>query len=39
MRPPSVPAKAVAFLCTCDDPLQYSGTIVSAPELHDALHL
>ncbi len=31
--PPTVPATAIAYLCTCDDPLRYSGEIVSGPAL------
>jgi NAD(P)-dependent dehydrogenase (short-subunit alcohol dehydrogenase family) len=31
--PPTVPAAAIAHLCTCDDPMRYSGEIVSAPQL------
>ena len=37
--PPAVPAKAIAHLCTCDDPMQYSGQIVHAPALVEDLHL
>ena len=37
--PPTVPAHAIAYLCTCDDPMQYSGQIVSAPLLVDSLRL
>jgi NAD(P)-dependent dehydrogenase (short-subunit alcohol dehydrogenase family) len=33
--PPTVPARAIAYLCVCDDPMQYSGQIVSAPALVD----
>jgi NAD(P)-dependent dehydrogenase (short-subunit alcohol dehydrogenase family) len=36
---PTVPAAAVAYLCTCDDPLRYSGQIVGAPALAAELHL
>ena len=36
---PTVPARAIAYLCSCDDPLQYSGAIVSAPHLVDQLQL
>lgn len=39
MRPPSVPAKAIAYLCACDDPMRYSGQIVRGPDLHDSLGL
>ncbi len=31
--PPAVPASAIAYLCTCDDPMRYTGEIVSAPAL------
>ena len=37
--PPTVPARAIAYLCTCDDPMQYSGEIVSAPALVADLQL
>ena len=37
--PPTVPARAIAYLCGCDDPMQYSGQIVSAPALVDDLRL
>jgi hypothetical protein len=30
---PEIPARAIAHLCTCDDPMQYSGRIVDAPAL------
>jgi NAD(P)-dependent dehydrogenase (short-subunit alcohol dehydrogenase family) len=36
---PAVPARAIAYLCTCDDPMQYSGKIVSASALVDDLQL
>lgn len=36
---PSVPATAIAYLCTCDDPLRYSGEIVSGPALVETLGL
>jgi NAD(P)-dependent dehydrogenase (short-subunit alcohol dehydrogenase family) len=39
MRAPSVPAKAIAYLCSCDDPMRYSGQIVLGPGLHDELGL
>ena len=26
--PPAVPASAIAYLCTCDDPMRYTGEIV-----------
>jgi NAD(P)-dependent dehydrogenase (short-subunit alcohol dehydrogenase family) len=31
--PMTVPAAAIAYLCTCEDPLVYSGTIINAPEI------
>jgi len=31
--PPTVPAAAIAYLCTCDDPMRYTGEIVSGPAL------
>jgi NAD(P)-dependent dehydrogenase (short-subunit alcohol dehydrogenase family) len=37
--PPTVPASAIAYLCTCDDPLRYSGEILNAPELAAELQL
>jgi NAD(P)-dependent dehydrogenase (short-subunit alcohol dehydrogenase family) len=37
--PPTVPARAIAHLCSCDDPMQYSGQIVSAPALVEDLQL
>ncbi len=36
---PLVPAMAIAYLATCLDPLEYSGRIVSAPELVEQLGL
>ena len=30
---PAVPASAIAYLCTCDDPLRYTGEVLSAPAL------
>ena len=30
---PTIPALAVTHLCTCDDPLRYSGRIISGPAL------
>jgi len=36
---PTVPARVIAYLCSCDDPMQYSGRIVSAPTLVDDLRL
>ncbi len=30
---PTIPAAAIAYLCTCDEPMSYSGQIVSAPVL------
>jgi NAD(P)-dependent dehydrogenase (short-subunit alcohol dehydrogenase family) len=37
--PPTVPAAAVAYLCTCDDPMQYTGQVISAPALAAELGL
>ena len=37
--PPTVPATAIAYLCTCDDPLAYTSEIVSAPALVEKLAL
>jgi NAD(P)-dependent dehydrogenase (short-subunit alcohol dehydrogenase family) len=34
---PTVPASAIAYLCTCVDPMQYSGEILSAPDLVESL--
>jgi hypothetical protein len=34
---PTIPARAIAYLCSCPDPMQYSGQIVSAPALVDTL--
>jgi NAD(P)-dependent dehydrogenase (short-subunit alcohol dehydrogenase family) len=31
--PATVPARAITYLCTCADPLRYSGEIVSGPAL------
>lgn len=31
--PPSVPAAAILYLLTCDDPMQYSGQVLNGPEL------
>jgi NAD(P)-dependent dehydrogenase (short-subunit alcohol dehydrogenase family) len=39
MRPPTVPAKAIAYLCSCPDPMSYSGQVVSGPQLYDDLQL
>jgi NAD(P)-dependent dehydrogenase (short-subunit alcohol dehydrogenase family) len=36
---PTVPAAAIAYLCTCDDPMRYSGQVVSAPALAEELGL
>src|SRR5262249_46297275 len=36
---PTVPASAIAYLCTCDDPLRYSGEVVSGPALAEELAL
>ncbi len=37
--PATVPARAIAHLCTCDDPLRYSGEIVDGPALVERLGL
>jgi len=37
--PPEVPAAAIAFLCTCDDPMRYTGEVISAPALVEELSL
>jgi NAD(P)-dependent dehydrogenase (short-subunit alcohol dehydrogenase family) len=37
--PATVPARAIAYLCACDHPMRYSGQIVSAPALVEALGL
>lgn len=37
--PPTIPAAAIAYLCTCDDPRRYTGEIVSAPTLVHELGL
>ena len=37
--PPTVPASAIAYLCTCDDPMRYTGQIVSGPALVEELGL
>jgi NAD(P)-dependent dehydrogenase (short-subunit alcohol dehydrogenase family) len=39
MLPTSVPAKAIAYLCSCVDPMIYSGQIVNGPRLHNELGL
>lgn len=36
---PSIPADVIAYLCSCDHPMQYSGQIVRAEELHRLLGL
>jgi NAD(P)-dependent dehydrogenase (short-subunit alcohol dehydrogenase family) len=36
---PAVPAAAIAFLCTCDDPMRYTGEVISAPALVEELSL
>ena len=36
---PTVPASAIAYLCTCDDPLRYTGEVLSAPALAEELAL
>ncbi len=38
-RPPTVPAKAIAYLCSCDDPMRYTGQVLSAPTLVEELQL
>jgi NAD(P)-dependent dehydrogenase (short-subunit alcohol dehydrogenase family) len=35
--PVSVPTRAIAHLATCDDPMSYTGTVVTAQELVDEL--
>ena len=35
--PPTVPATAIAHLCTCNDPMRYTGQIVDGPALVDGL--
>ncbi len=37
--PTAVPAAAIEYLCTCEDPMRYSGQVVSAPELVEDLGL
>jgi NAD(P)-dependent dehydrogenase (short-subunit alcohol dehydrogenase family) len=37
--PTTVPAAAIAYLCACDDPMPYSGTIVNAPDIVPRLGL
>jgi NAD(P)-dependent dehydrogenase (short-subunit alcohol dehydrogenase family) len=37
--PPTIPAAAIEHLCTCEDPMQYSGRIIDAPEFVVALGL
>jgi NAD(P)-dependent dehydrogenase (short-subunit alcohol dehydrogenase family) len=36
---PAVPASAIAYLATCQDPLQYTGQIVHGPQLAEELQL
>jgi NAD(P)-dependent dehydrogenase (short-subunit alcohol dehydrogenase family) len=36
---PTVPGTAIAYLCTCDNPLHYTGRIISAPDLAAELDL
>jgi NAD(P)-dependent dehydrogenase (short-subunit alcohol dehydrogenase family) len=36
---PSVPAKGIAYLCSCADPMRYSGRVVSLPALVEELGL
>jgi NAD(P)-dependent dehydrogenase (short-subunit alcohol dehydrogenase family) len=31
--PPTVPAKAVAYLCSCDEPMAYSGKVLESDEI------
>jgi NAD(P)-dependent dehydrogenase (short-subunit alcohol dehydrogenase family) len=31
--PPTIPAAAIEYLCTCDDPMRYSGQVLVAAEL------
>ncbi|SRR5713101_361636 len=37
--PPTVPASVIANLCISDDPMQYTGEVLSAPELAEKLNL
>ena len=37
MRSPTVPARAIAYMCTCSDPTSSDGQIVRGPRLHDDL--
>ena len=37
--PSSVPAAAITYLCTCEDPWSYAGTVVDGPALTEELHL
>jgi NAD(P)-dependent dehydrogenase (short-subunit alcohol dehydrogenase family) len=37
--PPTVPASAITYLATCQNPLQYTGEIVSGPDLAASLKL
>jgi NAD(P)-dependent dehydrogenase (short-subunit alcohol dehydrogenase family) len=36
---PTVPASAITYLCTCDDPLRYSGEVLDGPALAAELSL
>ncbi len=36
---PVIPATAIAYLCTCPDPMRYSGDVVSGPGLVEELGL
>jgi NAD(P)-dependent dehydrogenase (short-subunit alcohol dehydrogenase family) len=38
-NPPAVPAKVIAYLCTCDEPMQYSGQVLHAPRMYEELGL
>jgi len=37
--PPRVPASAIAYIATCEDPLQYTGEIINGPALAAELKL
>ena len=36
---PTVPAAAIAYLCTCANPIEYSGVILNTPDLVKSLEL
>jgi NAD(P)-dependent dehydrogenase (short-subunit alcohol dehydrogenase family) len=36
---PAIPASVITYLCTCANPLEYSGELLSAPELVERLGL